>query len=204
MTRTAFARKTFSKASLIQVSTAAKWSPRRSPPFSEGQIKPQQGYGPRYSFCPRIQAPTARCKRLTPRLRQPLVPSSQTTMAKSLPYLQACIEEGLRLWPPSMGLMGKVSDQDDVVCRMKVRAGTQVGWAALAVMKDRAVFGENADVFEPRRWIDAEPAQLKEMEATYGLVLAAGTRWECLGKRLAYVELGKVLFEVSTLSCCPS
>ena len=120
--------------------------------------------------------------------------------AKSLPYLQACIKEGLRLWPPSMGLMGKVSDQDDVVCGMKVPAGTQVGWAALAVMKDRAVFGENAEVFEPRRWIDAEPAQLKEMEATYGLVFAAGTRWECLGKRLAYVELGKVLFEVST---CP-
>lgn len=117
--------------------------------------------------------------------------------AKSLPYLQACIKEGLRLWPPSMGLMGKISDQDDVVCGMKVPAGTQVGWAALAVMKDRAVFGENADVFEPRRWIDAEPAQMKKMEATYGLVFAAGTRWECLGKGLAYVELGKVLFEVS-------
>ena len=120
--------------------------------------------------------------------------------AKSLPYLQACIKEGLRLWPPSMGLMGKVSDQDDVVCGMKIPAGTQVGWAALAVMKDRTVFGENADVFEPRRWMDAEPARLKEMEATYGLVFAAGTRWECLGKRLAYVELGKVLFEVSGLS----
>ena len=117
--------------------------------------------------------------------------------AKSLPYLQACIKEGLRLWPPSMGLMGKVSDQDDAVCGIKLPAGTQVGWAALAVMKDRTVFGQNADVFEPRRWIDAEPAQLKEMEATYGLVFAAGTRWECLGKRLAYVELGKVLFEVS-------
>lgn len=117
--------------------------------------------------------------------------------AKSLPYLQACIKEGLRLWPPSMGLMGKISDQDDVVCGIKVPAKTQVAWAALAVMKDRAVFGENADVFEPRRWIDAEPAQLKEMEATYGLVFAGGTRWECLGRRLAYVELGKALFEVS-------
>ena len=117
--------------------------------------------------------------------------------AKSLPYLQACIKEGLRLGPPSMGLMGKISDQDDVVCGIKVPAKTQVAWAALAVMKDRAVFGENADVFEPRRWIDAEPAQLKEMEATYGLVFAGGTRWECLGRRLAYVELGKALFEVS-------
>ena len=121
--------------------------------------------------------------------------------AKKLPYLQACIKEGLRLWPPSMGVMGKTSDQDDVLCGIKVPAKTQVGWAALAVMKDRRVFGENADVFEPMRWIDAEPAQLKEMEAVYGLVFAVGTRWECLGKRLAYVELGKVLFEVSIYLC---
>ena len=24
----------------------------------------------------------------------------------------------------------------------------------------------------------------------------AGTRWECLGRKLAYAEMGKVLFEV--------
>jgi hypothetical protein len=35
------------------------------------------------------------------------------------------------------------------------------------------------------------------MEATQGLAFAAGTRWECLGKRLANVEMEKVLFEVS-------
>ncbi|KAI1381952.1 cytochrome P450 family protein [Hypoxylon crocopeplum] len=116
--------------------------------------------------------------------------------AASLPYLGACIREGLRLWPPSMGVMGKQSDGDDVLCGLRVPAKTKVGWAALAVMKDRRVFGENADVFEPRRWIDADAAQLREMEAVYGLVFATGTRWECLGKKLAYVELRKVIFEL--------
>lgn len=120
--------------------------------------------------------------------------------AKTLPYLQACIKEGLRLWPPSMGLMGKMSDHDDVLCGIKVPAKTQIGWAGLAVMKDKTVFGENADIFEPRRWINAEPAQLKRMEVTYGLVFGGGTRWECLGRKLAYMELGKVLFEVSDCS----
>ena len=122
--------------------------------------------------------------------------------ARNLPFLQACIKEALRLWPPAMGDMFKVSDRDDVVCGIKVPAGTEVGWAALAVMKDRRVFGENAELFEPRRWIDAErdgdEERLREMEATYGLVFAAGTRWECLGKKLSLVELGKVLFEVRT------
>lgn len=42
---------------------------------------------------------------------RPIITDEQ---AKSLPYLQACIREGLRMWPPSMGIMGKVSDEDDV------------------------------------------------------------------------------------------
>ncbi|KAK3936955.1 cytochrome P450 family protein [Diplogelasinospora grovesii] len=116
--------------------------------------------------------------------------------AKSLPFLQACIREGLRMWPPISGLFGKVSDRDDVICGRKVPAGTYVAWAALGAMKNRHVFGEDADVFEPRRWVEAEPERLRGMEATQGLVFAAGTRWECLGKRLAYMELGKVLFEL--------
>ncbi|RYO86091.1 hypothetical protein DL762_004886 [Monosporascus cannonballus] len=122
-----------------------------------------------------------------------IIPDRQ---ALRLPYLAACIREGLRLWPPIMGVMGKQSDRDDVLCGQRVPAGTKVGWAALAVMKDQRVFGDNADVFEPRRWLDADPARLREMEAAYGLAFATGSRWECLGKKLAYVELRKVIFEL--------
>nr|QSQ85904.1 P450 [Preussia typharum] len=115
---------------------------------------------------------------------------------KRLPYLQACIREGMRLWPPSMALLPKVSDRDQIVCGKTVPAGTFVGWAGLKIMKDKQVFGENADVFEPGRWIDSEPERLKQMEGVYGLIFATGTAWECLGKKLAYVEMGKVLFEL--------
>ncbi|EEP76610.1 predicted protein [Uncinocarpus reesii 1704] len=123
--------------------------------------------------------------------------------AKSLPYLQACIKETLRLWPPIMGLMPKTSDKDDEICGIRVPAKTQVAWVPLAMMKDRTVFGEDACVFEPRRWIDAQPARLREMEATHGLVFATGSRWECLGKRLAYMEMGKTIFEVGTYFLAP-
>lgn len=117
--------------------------------------------------------------------------------ANSLPYLQAVIKEGLRMWPPVMGLMARMSDQDDVVCGFKVPAKTHVAWAGWALMKDKSVFGQDADVFEPQRWLDADPAQLKTMEGVQGLVFASGSRWECLGKRLAYVELNKTIFEVT-------
>ncbi|KAK0648117.1 cytochrome P450 family protein [Cercophora newfieldiana] len=115
--------------------------------------------------------------------------------AKKLPYLQATIKEALRMWPPISGLMPKVSARDDVICGKAVPAGTMVGWCAFGAMKNKGVFGENADDFEPARWLEAEPEKLKEMEATQALVFVAGTRWECLGKKLAYSELGKVLFE---------
>ena len=118
--------------------------------------------------------------------------------AKDLPYLQAVIKEGLRMWPPVMGLMARMSDQDDVVCGFKVPAKTHVAWAGWSLMKNKDVFGRDADWFEPQRWLNADPTQLKTMEAVQGLVFASGSRWECLGKRLAYVELNKTIFEVTT------
>ncbi|PKX89872.1 cytochrome P450, partial [Aspergillus novofumigatus IBT 16806] len=104
--------------------------------------------------------------------------------AKALPYLQACIKEGLRIFPPSMGLMGKVCPRDDTICGIRVPANTQVAWSALAIMRNRTIFGNDADVYEPKRWIDAPVEKRKEMDASYGLVFATGTRWECLGSGL--------------------
>lgn len=123
--------------------------------------------------------------------------------ARAMPYLQAVIKEALRMWPPVMGLMARSSEKDDTVCGLRIPAGTHVAWAALSVMRDRGVFGADADVFCPGRWLDAEPEQLKAMEGVQGLVFAGGTRWECLGKRLAQIELEKALFEVgnSMQSC---
>ena len=117
--------------------------------------------------------------------------------ARELPYLQAVIKEGLRMWPPVMGLMARMSDQDDVVCGFKIPARTHVAWAGWALMKDKDTFGQDADVFEPERWLGVEPDRLKAMLSVQGLVFASGSRWECLGKRLAYLELNKAVFEVT-------
>ncbi|GAB1317193.1 hypothetical protein MFIFM68171_07403 [Madurella fahalii] len=113
-----------------------------------------------------------------------------------LKFLHACIKESMRVWPPLSGLQAKISPTDDVICGVKVPAGTHIALGLFEVLRDKDVFGESADVFDPWRWLDAEPEKLKEMEATAGLVFATGTRWECLGKRIAYLQLGKVLFEL--------
>jgi cytochrome P450 len=49
--------------------------------------------------------------------------------ARNLPYLQAVIREGLRMWPPATAVLPKVSDKDQVVCGVHIPAGTNVAWA---------------------------------------------------------------------------
>jgi cytochrome P450 len=116
--------------------------------------------------------------------------------AKNLPYLQAIIKEGLRIWPPLTGLQGKlVPPGGDVINGHFVPAGTKVGTAIFGIMRNKQIFGEDVDVFRPERWIEASPEKLKEREQTGELVFGTG-RFGCLGKRLAWIELNKVFVEV--------
>ncbi|RYP60133.1 hypothetical protein DL769_008262 [Monosporascus sp. CRB-8-3] len=127
---------------------------------------------------------------------RPVVSDQQ---AKDLPYLQAIIKEALRMWPPSSALQPHRSDEDDIICGVKVPAQTDVVWAPFTLMKNKAIFGEDAAMFNPDRWIGAEPGRFREMELTQGLIFLNGSRWECMGKRLAYMEIEKTLFEEQQL-----
>ncbi|CAK7271327.1 hypothetical protein SEPCBS119000_004543 [Sporothrix epigloea] len=116
--------------------------------------------------------------------------------ARRFPYLQAVIREGLRMWPPATGLLPKVSMTDDVICGIRVPAGTSVAWSAWSILRSKAVFGEDASQFRPERWLDAPPEQLRVMEQTAMLGFAGGSRYECLGKSVAMIELNKVFVEL--------
>jgi len=117
--------------------------------------------------------------------------------ARKLPYLQAVIREGLRLWPPATAVLPKVSTTDQVVCGVRIPAGTNVAWAPFRFLRDTETFGEDADLFRPERWLDIEPAHYRAMDQTVMMEFASGSRWECLGKTVATIELNKVYVEVS-------
>lgn len=120
--------------------------------------------------------------------------------ARALPYLQAVILEGLRMFPPAAALYPKVSAQDEVVCGVRVPAGTNVAWSPWSMMRDAATFGPDADVFRPERWLhNTNPV----MEQTVMMAFAAGSRWECLGRNIAMIELNKVFVEVRESSPAP-
>ncbi|KAJ9500512.1 hypothetical protein LTR96_000789 [Exophiala xenobiotica] len=118
--------------------------------------------------------------------------------AQNLRYLEACIQEGLRMFMPLQGLAGRVSPYPDgaTVNGVFIPPGTEVGIATYAMGHRRDFYGPDADTFRPERWIDNDPETIKGYGRINELVFGAG-RSSCLGKRIALMELRKAIFEVS-------
>jgi cytochrome P450 len=115
--------------------------------------------------------------------------------AKNMPYLQAIIKEGLRLWPPVTGLSSKTVG-GDTFNGIFIPGGTDVGYCAWGVFRNKKFWGEDANEFRPERWFGVEAGRLKEMDDMMGLIFGYG-KYGCLGKGVAMIELNKVFVEVS-------
>jgi cytochrome P450 len=120
----------------------------------------------------------------------------QDSEAREMPYLQAVIKEGLRVVPPVTGISFKeVPKGGDTVNGIFVPEGTNIGVAFLATQHSKEFFGDDADVFRPERWLEAEEERLAVMKGIVDLVFNHG-RFQCLGKPVALMELNKILIEV--------
>ncbi|KAK1757894.1 cytochrome P450 [Echria macrotheca] len=124
--------------------------------------------------------------------------SSPITLAeaKALPYLQAVIYEGLRQRAPTPGLFLKdTPPEGDYIDGKFIPGGVGVGINASALVASKALFGEDADIYRPERFLDADPDKRDQMERDVELIFGYG-RWMCIGKNVAWLELNKVLFEL--------
>jgi cytochrome P450 len=127
-------------------------------------------------------------------------------MARALPYLSATVRETLRWLPPAMELSPKVvPPMGDEWNGIALPPGTEIGWSSIGVMRDTDVWGNDSDQFRPERWLDAEadPDKLREMETVGELVFGGTSRYQCLGRVIAFMEIKKVLFEASFSSIHP-
>ncbi len=131
------------------------------------------------------------------------------TQAQALPYLQAVIREGLRMWPPTTGLGSKqVPVGGDMLCGFCVPAGAQVTHNFAGVTRLLSVWGGDAHVFRPERWLEAagaaaagEEDRLKMMNSVLDMDFGGG-KYQCLGKPIAMMELNKVFVEVRPRPGC--
>jgi cytochrome P450 len=119
------------------------------------------------------------------------------TDARSLPYLQAVIKEGLQILPPGTGQMPKVVPHEgETIHGIFIPGGTNIGINPWYIMRDPVNFGAGAEIFRPERWLEAGDERRKEMEYAWELVWGYG-KYKCLGHNIAIMEMGKVIFEAS-------
>lgn len=84
---------------------------------------------------------------------------------RNLPYLDACVLEGARLHPPFALPFERVVPEGGVtVLGHHLPAGTVVGGNPYVVSRYRALFGHDAEVWRPERWIEGGEAHKKKLE----------------------------------------
>lgn len=106
---------------------------------------------------------------------------------KELRYTKAVLDEGLRLHP-SVPVDGKLTLEKDVwPDGTIVPAGCMIQFGPYAQGRCEALWGEDAHVFRPERWLDRKAPSSFEFAA-----FTAGPR-ECLGRRLAEMEMVALL-----------
>ncbi|KUJ11235.1 cytochrome P450 [Mollisia scopiformis] len=120
------------------------------------------------------------------------IPASYAEAIK-LPYLKACINEGMRLYP-SVGLtMPRLVPAGGAsISGHYFAEGCRIGINPAVVHYDKRVYGEDADRFNPDRWIHApDGCDIPRMDRTM-IQFGAGPR-TCIGKNISLSEIYKLV-----------
>ncbi|CAG8972578.1 hypothetical protein HYALB_00011310 [Hymenoscyphus albidus] len=121
-------------------------------------------------------------------------------VARKIPYLEAVILEARRIHP-GVGLLLELVVPEpglELSNGTFLPAGTVVGMNAYVTHRDKRIFGQDADTFNPHRWSrhireneEEYQARLNKMKQN-DLSFGAGKRL-CIGKELSEIETYKVI-----------
>lgn len=118
---------------------------------------------------------------------------------RDLGYLDAVIKEGLRMHPPIGNILERVVPAAGLPLRdgRVIAPGTIVGMNQWVLSRDKDVYGDDADVFRPERWLrgDGEAAAAYEARLTKmkeGDLSFGGGNRICTGRPMASMEMFKV------------
>ncbi|KAK4730743.1 hypothetical protein R3W88_023731 [Solanum pinnatisectum] len=110
---------------------------------------------------------------------------------RDLHYLQACVYESMRLYPP-IQFDSKFCLEDDFLPDATfVKKGTRVTYHPYAMGRMEELWGVDCLEFKPQRWINKDGVFSQENPYKYP-VFQAGVR-VCLGKEMALVELKSMI-----------
>ena len=102
---------------------------------------------------------------------------------KFLPYLRACLDESLRLFPPiAQGLTREVPPEGQEIAGEYIAGGTTVNISAFTAHRDPTIFPD-PETYNPERWLGEAGKDL----GPYYIAFSAGARG-CIGRNIAYLE----------------
>eukprot|EP00250_Pteridium_aquilinum_P019486 c24449_g4_i1 orf=210-2444(-) len=110
---------------------------------------------------------------------------------KEMKYLQAALQEAMRLYPPVPHDTKFVVEEDVFPDGTRVRAGAQMVYHVYAMGRMQSIWGEDCESFRPERWLEEEGENaggLVNMSPYKWPVFQAGPR-SCLGKEMAMLQM---------------
>ena len=114
--------------------------------------------------------------------------SIETVQSSSLPYVSAVFNESLRFYPPVPIELKESTAETTFPDGTWLPKGAVVMWAPWAMGRSKNLWGDDADIFRPERWLEigneGERLTLKAMSPFVFPVFNGGPR-ACLGKRMA-------------------
>ncbi|OLN96686.1 Isotrichodermin C-15 hydroxylase 4 [Colletotrichum chlorophyti] len=134
-------------------------------------------------------------EKLTTEIRETFENEDDITIQSTagLSYLNAVIEEALRLGPPGPGTFPRVvPDGGKTVCGQFVPGGYSVGVHHLSVNRSPTNFCDH-DEFHPERWLGDPKYESDKKSAAQPF--SFGPR-NCIGKNLAYAEIRTIIARV--------
>ncbi|KAI9901017.1 hypothetical protein N3K66_002834 [Trichothecium roseum] len=110
---------------------------------------------------------------------------------RHLPYLKACLDESLRIVPPTtFGLPRRTPPEGATIYGEFIPGDTTVSMSAYVAHRDESVFPD-PEAFKPERWLGEEGKNLQPFFISF----SAGARG-CIGRNISYLEQSVLLASV--------
>ncbi|KAI6136084.1 cytochrome P450 [Pisolithus sp. B1] len=129
-------------------------------------------------------------------------------LTNNLPYLDAVVHETLRLHPPLAEFLRQAREDDiiplsepvrtksgQVVNSISVARGTQIGISTACINRSTTIWGADAKVFRPERWLEEGgiPKKAQEVQGYRHLLTFVDGLRTCLGKGFAVAEFKTIM-----------
>ncbi|KAK9244249.1 benzoate 4-monooxygenase cytochrome P450 [Lipomyces tetrasporus] len=119
-------------------------------------------------------------------------PYPKFSEVNALPYLDACVWEGVRMHPPfALPFERIVRDGGITVLGHYLPAGTVIGGSPYVVNRHKGTFGQDAEFWRPERWLEQDEKHKLKLQRSV-LTFGAGRR-VCIGKHIGLMEVKKLV-----------